>query len=104
MGYASYKQLSRPDRKAARLAMMKSTVSDDQRINVAAVEWAQHNLTVWWIVIAVYASISIILAVASQGRVIVVSYLVAIAIFSVLRLRSKDRKFRDLYHQARSSD
>lgn len=84
--------------------MMKSTVSDDQRINVAAVEGAQHNLTMWSIVIAFYASISLILAVATQGRIIVVSYLVANAIFSVLRLRSKDRKFRDLYHQARSSD
>jgi hypothetical protein len=104
MGYASYKQLDKDQRKIARKALVKSGLSGEEHLNVAALAWANHNLDIYWIALASFVTLSATVAIVSKGHVVVVSLLAIAALISALNLQTKKKRFLALRDQAPRED
>jgi MYXO-CTERM domain-containing protein len=100
MGYASYKRLEKGQRKSARKALLKSRLNEEEHLNVAALAWASHNLNIYWVALASFVTLSITVAIVSEGHVVVVSLLAVISLVNALNLQGKRKRFSALHAQA----
>jgi hypothetical protein len=94
--YATYKHLSKSDRKIVRKSMVKQRLNADVHFNEAAVAWADHNLVVYWITVASFVALDVTVLIVSQGHVVVVSFLAIAMAIGALNLRRKRRRFIEL--------
>jgi hypothetical protein len=94
--YGDYKALDKAQRKVARKALVKKRLSEDDQINAAALEWARHNMLVYWVLIAAYVAFSLTVIVGTRGRVYPVSLILILSVIGVLNLRSKNLRFQEL--------
>jgi hypothetical protein len=96
VGYASYKQLAKDQRRIVRKALVKTTSLEDNRLNEAALEWANHNIVVYWIALASFVTLSVTVAIVSQGHVVIVSLFAIISLIGVLNMRMKRSRFIEM--------
>jgi hypothetical protein len=94
--YATYKHLARDQRKIARRSLVKLRVNADEHLNDAALAWADHNVIVYWIVLASFVALDLTTFVVSQGHVYVISFLAIAMFIGALNLRRKRGRFIEL--------
>jgi hypothetical protein len=94
--YATYKHLSKDQRKIVRKSMVKLRVNADVHLNDAAVAWVDHNLVVYWVTFASFVALDLTVLIVSQGHVVVVSFLAIAMLVGALSLRRKRSRFIEL--------
>jgi hypothetical protein len=92
MSYQVYRDLDRSNRKSARRAISKGLLSEDPLINEAALEWAEHNLRIYWVWLGIGLVISLLAVATSAGFF----GIPIIALAGALSLYSKTRRFKAL--------
>jgi hypothetical protein len=96
VGYASYKHLTRAQKKLARKAVTKSILSEDDLINRTALEWANHEIITYWILVAAFIGMFATVEIVSQGHVYVYSFLALFALIRAFVLRAKVKRFAEM--------
>jgi hypothetical protein len=94
--YATYKHIPKDQRKAVRKSLVKSRLNADTHLNEAALAWANHNLTIYWITLASFVALDATVVIVSQGHVYLVSLLAIGMFLGALNLTRKKNRFIDL--------
>lgn len=97
--YATYKHLSKVERKAVRKSLVKLRVNAEHRLNEAALALADHNLRIYWVTLASFVSMDVTVVIVSRGHVYLVSILAIAMFIGALTLRSKKNQFIELQKQ-----
>jgi hypothetical protein len=75
---------------------VKSRLNADTHLNEAALAWANHNLTIYWITLASFVALDATVVIVSQGHVYLVSLLAIGMFLGALNLTRKKNRFIDL--------
>lgn len=99
MSYQAYRELDRSNRKCARRAIAKGRLHEDPKINEAALEWAEHNLRIYWVWIGIGVVISLVSLATSSGFIVFPILILA----GALSLYYRTRRFKALLNPLGSS-